>query len=816
MFSLTFQVFHNAISLCLSTSATMWHIFKSYELLSVQPLFVPCCSHFSGFLHFLRVWPCFFTVLALCYQFLYFSYLGHFDHVALTFQVFFTFYTMFFHSFGPLLPLFIFFLPWSFGPCCTHLVFFLPDHVFLLFSATTFYIFLTLVILTMLHSLFRFSSLFTCLTMFFHCFGPLLPLFIFFLPWSFWPCCTHFSGFLHFLRVWPCFFTVLALCYHFLYFSYLGHFDHVALTFQVFFTSGAWAPLLPCGTSSDHYSFFHLVFWHVAATFYTVLALCYHFLYFSYLGHFDHVALTFQVFFTFYVSDHVFSLFWPSATTFYIFLTLVILTMLHSLFRFTPVFTCLTMLFHSFGPLLPLFIFFLPWSFWPCFQVFTFYMSDNVFSLFWHCYQFLYFSYLGHFDHVALTFQVFTTFYVSVHVFSLFWPSATTFYIFPWSFWPCALTFQLHFLRVWPCCFGPLLPIFIFFLLFWPCCTFFSQCNQVLEHLCYHVAHIQVSTSNIKRVTATFCSAVLSSHFDHVFFTFYVSDHVFSLFWPSATTFYIFLTLVILTMLHSLFRFSSLFTCLTMFFHCFGPLLPLFIFFLPWSFWPCCTHFSGFLHFWCVWPCFFHSFGICYHFLYFSYLGHFDHVALTFQVFFTFYVSDHVFSLFWPSATTFYIFLTLVILTMLHSLFRFSSLLLCLTMFFHSFGICYHFLYFSYLGHFDHVALTFQVGSQCSQVFEVLCYHVAQVQVCASNIKRVTATFCLLVLSSNFDHVFVIFTCLALFFRCFGPLVPLVIFLFPWSKWPCSSHFSGCFSMLSGSWGPLLSCGTSSSLCKQY
>ena len=408
-----------------------------------------------------------------------------------------------------------------------------------------------------------------------------------------------------------------------------------------------------------------LHFLHVWPCFFTVLALCYHF---------------------------------------YIFLTLVILTMLHSLFRFTSVFTCLTMFFHCFGPLLPLFIFFLPWSFWPCCTHFSGFLHfwcvwPCFFTLLALCYHFLYFSYLGHFDHVALTCQV------------------------------------------------------------------VSQCNQVLEHLCYHVAHIQVSTSNIKRVTATFCSAVLSSHFDHVFFTFYVSDHVFSLFWPSATTFYIFLTLVILTMLHSLFRFSSLFTCLTMFFHCFGPLLPLFIFFLPWSFWPCCTHFSGLLQFLRVWPCFFTLLALCYHFLYFSYLGHFDHVALTFQVFFTpcfftvlalcyhflyfsylghfdhvftfqvfsFYMSDHVFSLFWPSATTFYIFLTLVILTMLHSLFRFS-----------------------------------------------------------------------------------LFTCLTMFFHCFGPLLPLFIFFLPWSFWPCCTHFSGCFTMQSGAWAPLLPCGTYSSLYEQY
>ena len=281
------------------------------------------------------------------------------------------------------------------------------------------------------------------------------------------------------------------------------------------------------------------------------------------------------------------------------------------------------------------------------------------------------------------------------------------------------------FLRVWHC-FFVVLALWYHLLYFYflgqndhVAVTFqvVSLCCQVVEDLCYHVAQVQVCASNIKRVTATFCLAVLSSHFDHVFLTFYVSDHVFSLFWPSATTFYTFLTLVILTMLHSLFRFSSLFlsdhvfslfwpsattfyifltlviltmlhslfrlfhnairclstsatmwhifksvrailselqplfvwqylvviltmfsslfTCLTMFFHCFGPLLP---------------------------------------FLYFSYLGHFDHVALTFQVFFSFYVSDHVFSLFWPSATTFYIFLTLVILTMLHSLLRFSMM----------------------------------------------------------------------------------------------------------------------------------------------
>ena len=197
------------------------------------------------------------------------------------------------------------------------------------------------VILTM------FSSLFTCLTMFFHCFGPLLPLFIFFLPWSFWPCCTHFSGFLHFLRVWPCFFTVLALCYHFLYFSYLGHFDHVALTFQVFFT-------------------------------------------------FD-------------VSDHVFSLFWPSATTFYIFLTLVILTMLHSLFRFSSLFTCLTMFFHCFGPLLPLFILFLPWSFWPCCTLFSGFLH---FCCVWPCFFTLLAS--------ATTFYIFLTLVILTMLHSLF------------------------------------------------------------------------------------------------------------------------------------------------------------------------------------------------------------------------------------------------------------------------------------------------------------------------------------------------------------------------------------------------------------
>ena len=168
---------------------------------------------------------------------------------------------------------------------------------------------------------------------------------------------------------------------------------------------------------------------------------------------------------------------------------------------------------------------------------------------------------------------------------------------------------------------------------------------------------------------------------------------------------------VILTM------FSSLFTCLTMFFHCFGPLLP---------------------------------------FLYFSYLGHFDHVALTFQVFFTFDVSDHVFFTLLASATTFYIFLTLVILTMLHSLFRFSSLFTCLTMFFHCFGLCYHFLYFSYLGHFDHVALSFQV-------------------------------FFTFVVS---DHVF----------SLFWHLLPLFIFFLPWSFWPCCTHFSGWFTMQSGVW----------------
>ena len=368
-------------------------------------------------------------------------------------------------------------------------------------------------------------------------------------------------------------------------------------------------------------------------------------------SHFDHV------FFTFYVSDHVFSLSWPSVTTFYNFLTLVILTMLHSLFRFSSLLTCLTMFFHCFGPLLPLFIFFLPWSFWPCCTHFSGFLHfwrvwPCFFTVLALCYHFLYFSYLGHFDHVALTFQVFLTFFVSDHVFSLFR------------------------------------------------------------------------------------------------FSFYVSDHVFSLLWPSATTFYIFLTLVILTMLHSLFRFSSLLTCLTMFFHCFGPLLPLFIFFLPWSFWPCCTHFSGFLHFWRVWPCFFTVLALCYHFLYFSYLGHFDHVALTFQVFFTFYVSDHVFSLF-----------------------RFSSLFTCLTIFFTVLALCYHFLYFSYLGHFDHVALTFQV---------FFTFYVS-------------------------DHVFSLFGPLLPLFIC----LPLVILIMLRSLFRLFHNAIRCLT-------PLLPCGTYSSLCEQY
>ena len=258
-----------------------------------------------------------------------------------------------------------------------------------------------------------------------------------------------------------------------------------------------------------------------------------------------------------------------------------------------------------------------------------------------------------------------------------------------------------------------------------------------------------------------------------------VSDHVFSLFWPSATTFYLFLTLVILTMLHSLFRFSSLLTCLTMFFHCFGPPLPLFIFFLPWSFWPCCTHFSGFLHFWRVWPCFFTVLALCYHFLYFSYRGHFDHVALTFQVFFTFYVSDHVFSL--------------------------------------SLALCYQLLYFSYLGHFDHVALTFQVVSQCNQMLEHLCYHVAHIQVCVSNIKRVTATFCSTVLSSHFDQCFLHFLCVRpCFFTVLALCYHFLYFSYHWSFWSCCAHFSGCFTMQSDAWAPLLPCGTYSSLCEQY
>ena len=308
--------------------------------------------------------------------------------------------------------------------------------------------------------------------------------------------------------------------------------------------------------------------------------------------------------------------------------------------------------------------------------------------------------------------------------------------------------FQVFFLRVWPCFFTSLA-------------------------LCYH-----------------FLSFSYLGHFDHValtfqvFFTFDVSDHVFSLFWPSATTFYIFLTLVILTMLHSLFRFSSLLTCLTMFFHCFGPLLPLFIFFLPWSFWPCCTHFSGFLHFLRVWPCFFTVLALCYHFLYFSYLGHFDHVALTFQVFFTFDVSDHVFSLFWPSATTFYIFLTLVILTMLHSLFRF----------FHN-----------AISFFTAWAPLLPLWHIFKSVWPIL--------------QHFSATFCsdmyLVVILTMFSSLF---TCLTMFFHCFGPLLPLFIFFLPWSFWPCCTHFSGCFTMhfLSDAWAPLLPCGTYSSLCEQY
>ena len=177
-----------------------------------------------------------------------------------------------------------------------------------------------------------------------------------------------------------------------------------------------------------------------------------------------------------------------------------------------------------------------------------------------------------------------------------------------------------------------------------------------------------------------------------------------------------------------------------MFFHCFGPLLPIFISFLPWSFWSCCAHFSGFFTMqsdaWAPLLPLWHIFKSVWAIL--SELQSLfvrQYLALTFdQVFFTFDVSDHVFSLFWPSATTFYIFLTLVILTMLHSLFRFSSLFTCLTMFFH----------------------------------------------------------------------------------CFGPLLPLFIFFLPWSFWPCCAHFSGCFTMQSDAWAPLLPCGTYSSLCEKY
>ena len=402
----------------------------------------------------------------------------------------------------------------------------------------------------------------------------------------------------HFLRVWPCFFTVLALCYHFLYFSYLSsHLDHVFFTFYV----------------SDHV---FSLFWPSATTFYIFITLVILTMF----------ALTFQVFFTFYVSDHVFSLFWPSATTFYIFLTLVILTMLHSLFRLAilqcnqVVWGASATMWHIFkslrailSELQPLFVrqylvvILTMFSFllhWPLFFV--------VLAL---CYHFLYFSYLGHFDHVALTFQVFS--------------------------------------HVWPCFFTVFLCYFLYF-----------------SYL---------------------------GHFD---------------------------------------MFKSV---QTMFFHCFG---------------------------------------ICYHFLYFSYLGHFDHVALTFQVFFTFYVSDHVFSLFWPSATTFYIFLTLVILTMLHSLFR-----------------------------------LFHNAIRCLRSSATMWHIFKSVRAILSELQPLFVWQCLVVILTMFSSLF---TCLTLFFHCFGPLLPLVIFFLPWSFWPCCSHFSGCFSMLSGSWGPLLSCGTSSSLCKQY
>ena len=621
----------------------MWHIFKSvWAILSeLQPLFVRqylvvILTMFSS------LFTCptmFFHCLGPPLPLFFFSYLGHFDHVALTFQVFFTFDV--------------------------------SDHVFSLFwpSDTTFYIFLTLVILTMLRSLFRlfhnairclstsatmwhifksvreilselkplfvrqylvvilsmFSSLFTCPTMFFHCLGPLLPLFIIFLPWSFWPCCTHFSGFLNFFRVWPWFFT-----------------------FQVFFLR-VW----PC--------------------FFTSLALCYHFLSFSYLGHFDHVALTFQVFFTFDVSDHVFSLFWPSATTFYIFLTLVILTILHSLFRFSSLLTCLTMFFHCFGPPLPLFIFFLPWSFWPCCTHFSGFLHflrvwPCFFTVLALCYHFLYFSYRGHFDHVALTFQVFFTFYVSDHVFSLFWPSATNFYI--------SLTLVI------------LIMLRSLFRLFHNA----IRCLSTSATMWHIFKSVWAILSELQPLFVRQYLVVILTMFSSLFTCPTMFFHCLG---PLLPLFIIFLPLVNLTMLHSLFRFSSLLTCLTMFFHCFEHLsYHCFIFFLVcvsnikpmlqhtfqvfFTTWRSLTkffHFSGFLHFLRVWPCFFTVLALCYHFLSFSYLGYFDHVALTFQVFFTFDVSDHVFSLFWPSDTTFYIFLTLVILTMLRSLFRLSSLL---------------------------------------------------------------------------------------------------------------------------------------------
>ena len=249
-------------------------------------------------------------------------------------------------------------------------------------------------------------------------------------------------------------------------------------------------------------------------------------------------------------------------------------------------------------------------------------------------------------------------------------------------------------------CFGPLLPLFIFFLPrpFWPCCTHFSGWFTMQSGVwgtsatMWHI--VQVCASNIKRVTATFCLLVLSSNFDHVFVTFSVSDHVFSLFWPSAT---------------------------------------IFIFFLPWSFWPCCTHFSGLLQFLRVWPCFFTVLALCYHFLYFSYHGHFDHDALTFQVFFTFDVSDHVVHSFGPLLPLFIFFLPWSFWPCCTHFSGFLHFLRVWPCFSTVLALCYHFLYFSYLGHFDHVCTHFSGLLQFLRVWP--CYFTL--------LSPLLATFCI-------------------------------------------------------------------------